>query len=182
MKEAKGRPEMTLACIPGMARQFNYQTREERLYELPDNYPSVCATENRLGGAFARELLFSFQWRCVGFDVGQFNDGYDLKLIKEDENYAYITAQPRIQNESIWFSGPKEIKIALRKTNFQPRTIIVLQPNGNTATWDFLETSTNLNPPVSKEVIEANLPLGWKKVELPKPSAVKHSSSKVGNN
>ena len=166
MKDGKGKPKETLVCTPGTALQFNYQTHEEKVYDLPDDYPDALAKEDSLGGVIARTLQLSYQWLCLGFDVGQFKECYDLKLIKEDENYAYITAKPHIPIGSGWFPDPKEIKIALRKTDFQPRTVIVLEPNGNTSTWDFLDIKTNLTPPVTVETIRANLPQGWAKVEL----------------
>jgi outer membrane lipoprotein-sorting protein len=183
MKDAKGKPETTLACTPGTARQFIYQTHEERIYDLPDDYPGAPAKEDNWGGSLARELRLYYQWLCLGFDVGEFKEGYDLKLVKEDQNYAYIIATPRVANGSRWFPDPKEmeIKIALRKTDFQPRTVIVLEPNGNTSTWEFLDTKTNLTPPVTVEMIQANLPQGWKKVEQPKLSAVKQPSGKGGS-
>ncbi len=180
-KDDKGKPKMILACTPGTARQFNHQTREERVYDLPDNYLGLLAKEDNWLGSLARGIQLSYQWLCLGFDVGQFKKSYDLELIKEDEKYAYITAKRQIPYRSGWFPDPEEIKIALRKTDFQPRTVIVLEPNGNTSTWDFLEIKTNLTPPVSVEMIQANLPQGWKKVEQPKLSAVKQPSGKSGN-
>jgi hypothetical protein len=155
----------------------------ERVFDLPDNYPGLLAKEDNWAGSLARTIQLDYQWLCLGFDVRQFKESYDLKLDKEDENYAYITAKERLPNEPTWFlnPNPKLIRIALRKTDFQPRTVIVLEPNGNTFTWDFVDIKTNLTPPVTVEMIQANLPQGWKKVELPKLSAVKQEASKGGN-
>jgi hypothetical protein len=96
---------------------------------------------------------------------------FSAAMIRSCET-AYISLHPRkLAHGSDWvgrLDSPfvveiKEMIIALRKYDLQPREIRWQEPNGNWSRWEFLEIKTNLDPPVTRDMIEANLPKDWKK-------------------
>jgi hypothetical protein len=96
---------------------------------------------------------------------------FSAAMIRSCET-AYISLHPRkLAHGSEWgakVDSPfmveiKEMIIALCKTDLQPREIRWQESSGNVCRWEFLEIKTNLDPPVTCDMIEADLPKDWKK-------------------
>jgi hypothetical protein len=160
------RPLMTLACTGKSVRLFQYKMKMETVYSLPDNYPDALAKEDSLAGWFARYVQLHYEWNCLGCDVRQLKERYNLRLAKEDVHYAYITASPRISSD---MSDISQITFAIGKKDFLTHGTLVLEAAGNTMTSNYTEIKTNATPPVNLEMIQANLPQGWEIQKTPNP-------------
>lgn len=161
-KDAMNRPTATLVSTGSSVRLFTYETRTEAVYALPDNFPAAYAKSDDWRGTIARGIQLRIQWPCLGFQVGQLAERFEVKLAGGDKHFAYLSLTPRTPIDRKEFV---EMSIALGKTDFQPHKLRVRETNGSESTWDFTELATNLNPPVTLEAIQANLPQGWKKLE-----------------
>jgi outer membrane lipoprotein-sorting protein len=189
IKDERGK-QLHLSVVNGNKfRHFDILRQTESVADMPANFPE-CHTH--VGGfveSMARSFQLELQWPILGFDVELLNKNYDLKLIKEDENYFYLSVKDRKQENSLpsWViaivgdgtNNGDETKIALNKATFQPRKILKTEACGNTSDWDFLKTEINVNPPVALETIEANLPRNWKITDFRKIQTAPASSSKL---
>ncbi len=170
--DATGKPKSLLVYGESLLGSFDYRTKTQIRFD-PRIHSSKAPWETEIT---ATQIFFMLQRFYLGFDVKQFAREYDLTLAGEDKFYAYLTVKPRESSHNgpkrSWFlfEFPFEImQIALRKSDFQPREILWSEPGGNTTRLEFLEVKTNLNPPVTEQMIEADLPKGWDKTGAKQP-------------
>lgn len=125
-------------------------------------YRKLEATEMQFQNNF---LSFLF-----GMNAVDAKRRYDLKLDKEDENYIYISIQPRFEADLLEF---KRAQMVLLTKTLLPRRLWFEHVNGNEITWDVtsMDTTTKLKP----ADFVAPQPQGWtpKPVANPVPAAPK---------
>ncbi len=164
--DAKGKPCLLLINSKSMFGTFDFRAKTQTIFGR------YYSSNTPLDTQIAASLNLWFKRFCLGFDVSQFAKDYDLTLAGEDEFYAYLAVKPRKSSTEIpkrsWLQSLFEFKfqimqIALRKSDFQPREIRWTEPDGNSFRYECLEIKTNLNPPVTEEMIEADFPKGWVK-------------------
>jgi TIGR03009 family protein len=89
---------------------------------------------------------------------------YDLKLVKEDQWYAYIELLPRSQEDKGNFD---RARVVLTRSTFLPRQFWFMQPNGNEITWDIprIERDIRLD---RADFDSPKVPAGWRLERLPR--------------
>ena len=172
--DVRGKPISLFVNGESVVRSFDYQTKTQDTYDQRTHSPSAPWVPRLADGS----LWPMLQGFYLGFDVNQFAKAYELGLAGEDEFFAYITVKPRKSSKESpkrsWLQSLFEfhfqtMQIALRKSDFQPREIRWIEPSGNFYRYEYLEIKTNLNPPVTEQMIEADLPSGWKKTGPKQP-------------
>ena len=164
LKDAKNRPLTKLICTGKLVRCFDYREKMESVCDLPDNYPDAFVAEKTWAGFFAQAVQLNLQWNCLGFDVSKLKEGYKLSLAKEDSHYSYIVA---VRRDLKAMSSLSKLTIAIGNKDFMTYGTLALEPNGNRKMSIFTEVRTNADPPVDLEMIQADLPLGWKTTMAP---------------
>jgi TIGR03009 family protein len=146
------RPENFEKIVISGATLYEYapSKKEVRQHELPPPRPGQAAADNLLSllfGVNAREAMR----RC------------DLKLLKEDQYYAYMGVNPRLEADKAEF---RTARLVLLKETLLPRQLWFERPHGHTVTWDMLRTRRDV-PLLEKEFTEPQVPPGWKLIKLP---------------
>jgi TIGR03009 family protein len=138
-------------CTGTYLYEFNQDNREVRLHELPPPKPGQVADDNFLAFMF-------------GMKAEEAKRRYDLNLAGEDQFYYYVYVTPRFDVDKQDF---QKAQIALLKSNFLPRQLTFIEPNGNRATWDLpsIELGARLN---RNEFDKPALPPGWKMIRAPR--------------
>jgi len=124
-----------------------------RRYELPTPKPGQVADENFLS--------FVFGMRAVDAKAR-----YDMAYVPPPANdkwYQYLRIMPKQQADRADFT---EARLTLLNTNYLPRQLWFLKPNGDEVTWDFpsVTTPANINP---ADFGHPQLPGGWQFVPVP---------------
>ena len=108
-----------------------------------------------------------------GMNAADAKRRYDLKLDKDDENYIYISIQPRFEADLIEF---KKAQLVLLTKTLLPRRLWFEHVNGNEISWDVtsMDTTTKLKP----ADFVAPQPQAW----TPKAAATPPPATKPGDN
>ena len=148
----KDKPENFEKIVVSGSTLYQYVPgqKEIRQHHLPAAKPGQVADDNFLSFLF-------------GMKAEEAKHRYDLKLLKEDQYYAYIGVNPRLDADKADF---RTARLVLNKDSLMPRQLWFEQPNGDTITWDFpkIESGLRLNP---AEFTKPAVPQGWKMVDQP---------------
>jgi TIGR03009 family protein len=152
---------------------YEYQPRTKKIF-----YRKLEASDLQAQNNF---LAFLF-----GMNAVDAKRRYDLKLDKDDENYIYISIQPRYQDDLREF---KKAQLVLLTKTLLPRRLWFEHVNGDEITWEVtsMDTTTKLKP----ADFVAPQPQGWtpeavatptgptaKPADTPPPRIVRPSSQK----
>jgi TIGR03009 family protein len=151
------RPESreTFICTGTSIYEFNQAGKEIRIHDLPPPKPGQVAEDNFLAFLF-------------GMKAEEARKRYDITLFQEeDPNYIKFRILPRFPADKADF---QVAYLALLKSNFLPRTIMFVEPNGNQTRWDFpaVEIGARLN---RQDFVAPALPKGWRYVRVPRADA-----------
>jgi outer membrane lipoprotein-sorting protein len=69
-------------------------------------------------------------------ELANLTEGYELKLVGENEWYFFVLLTPRDRSHAAAFT---RARLTLRKENHLPRQLWFEEPNGNETIWDFLQ-------------------------------------------
>jgi TIGR03009 family protein len=132
-------------CTGTYIYQFCPAQKEIKVIELPKP-------------AAGREEDSSFLSFLFGMKAADARKRYDLRLIKEDKYYVYVSIAPRFTEDRRDFT---RARLVLNKDSFLPRQLWFEQPNKNEVTWDIprLQTGISLNRAAFDK---PELPPGWK--------------------
>jgi hypothetical protein len=81
-----------------------------------------------------------------------------------DKHYQYLQIRPKLAGDKADFS---EARLTLFASNYLPRQLWFLQPNGDEVTWDFPRVITPANLG-AKHFEHPQLPPGWQFVLVPR--------------
>jgi TIGR03009 family protein len=124
--------------------------KEIRQLHLPPARPGQIADDNFLSFLF-------------GMKAEEAKRRYDLKLIKEDQYYAYVGINPRLDADKADF---RTARLVLLKETLLPRQLWFEPAHGHTVTWDVLRIRRDV-PLLEKEFTAPRVPPGWRLIELP---------------
>jgi hypothetical protein len=86
---------------------------------------------------------------------------YDMKLVKEDQWYAYLDVLPRTPQDRADF---QRARVVLNRTNFLPRQLWFEKSNGDEVTWDLPRLDPGV-PVDRREFDPPGVPQGWRVLE-----------------
>jgi TIGR03009 family protein len=139
---------------------FDQDSKEIRVYELTPKAGQV-SDDNFLS--------FLFEIKAV-----EAKKRYDLSLFKDpdkpqtasDSYYFFLKILPRFPADKAEF---QVAHLAISRSTFLPRTLILDDPKGNRTQWDIpvIESGAKLDP---REFMQPNLPPGWQYRRMPNVS------------
>jgi TIGR03009 family protein len=151
----RGRPEVfeKYLCSGNFLYEWSPTNKAIRVHQLPQPKPGQIADDNFLSFLF-------------GMKAVEAKSRYQMTYVpppEKDKWYYYMEIQPRHATDKADFS---KARLVLLQSNFLPRQLWFLQPNGDEVTWDFPEvTSPAKLLPV--DFAHPQLPQGWQFVQVP---------------
>jgi hypothetical protein len=162
-KDAKGQLTDIFFWAGNVARWFSFKDRTERVFELPPGYPESVADRDSWAGVIARAAQ-EMKWRYLGFPIEDLKKRYRLRLLKEDDAWAYIEGEPRPQDGRCFHSD--RIQVVLNRQTHRVGRVSVEGGTGRSSTWDFKKATINAAVPVTAEALAKDLPERWNRVAL----------------
>jgi TIGR03009 family protein len=121
--------------------------------EKPDQYPDGFFE------GFTGQMLEGLSWVFIQLPVKDLKRRFDLKLVKEDENWIYLEIKPRSPKNERHFNLAR---IALDADTYQARQLWFRLPNGDTQLWDYFYDDRKMKP-VTIELLSQGLPIDCEK-------------------
>jgi TIGR03009 family protein len=148
----KDKPENIEKIVVSGSTLYQYvpARKEIRQFHLPPARPGQVADDNFLSFLF-------------GMKAEEARRRYELKLIKEDQYYAYVGVNPRLDADKADF---RTARLVLVKETLLPRQLWFKPSHGYTVTWDVLRIQRDV-PLLAKEFTEPQVPPGWKLIKPP---------------
>jgi hypothetical protein len=149
----KGRLNFIVVLTGKAIHLFDFQQKTERIFSRSRDPFLGAATKPRdilnvlFGGLPVRDL-----------------PAFGVRLVKEDQWYAYLELRPRTPGERAEW---KQMRIVLLKDGWWLRQVWLRQPNDNEMTFDFERARVVDNPPITPEAVRRRLPPGWKRTRVP---------------
>jgi TIGR03009 family protein len=138
--------------------QYRMKEKEVVAHELPPaGWMDELPRSGFLGSMIARQHQL-----LLGMKAEDARRLYDLKLIKEDKWYIYLSINPRLPDE---MASLQEARLVLRKESFLPRQYWFRAPNGDEHTWDIPKLEIGVK--LEREGFAAKVPPGWRLVQMP---------------
>jgi TIGR03009 family protein len=148
--EGKNEISEKFVCTGTYLYQFVPSAKEVRAHELPKPQPGQVANDNFLSFLF-------------GMKADEAKKRYELRLVREDQNYIYVEIAPRFAQDKADF---KRARIVLSRDTFLPRQLWFEQPTGTDVTWDIPAIRAGVQ--VNRADFDApKPPPGWKLVAVP---------------
>ena len=147
-KENKNEPDRRFICTGTYLYEMSFEQKVIRAFELPKPKPGQVADDNFLSFLF-------------GMKAQDARARYDMKLVKEDQWYAYLDVLPRTPPDRADF---QRARVVLNRTNFLPRQLWFEKSNGDEVTWDLPRLDPGA-PVDRREFDPPSVPQGWRVLE-----------------
>ncbi len=121
---------------------------------------SLCSLEKPLNQCWPIKIMVgiferNFRWLPIGLPVTNLKEQFDIRLVKEEKDWAYLQLKPR-NNKGKPDIG--EIELVLSQTNYLVRQVRSRDSTGNLVIWDFQEAEINPMRSISLDSILKDLP------------------------
>ncbi len=154
MKNEKGKPKQILI----------WNDRTLLSLEMGKD-PEELPAKGWAGGFLDRMLEQAREMVFFDFPVSEIQNHFDIRLGKEDKNWAYIKLVPKMKERQ---SIIREMEVVIDQKTHLPRQYRVIDINGNRSIYDFQKLEINPRPAITLECIYKDLPKGFKEISLPK--------------
>jgi len=152
---------LDFASRPGKFEQYVWSGNALYEFRPQDKLLRVHALPPRPAGQLSDDSFVSF---IFGMKAEEVKRRYDMRLAKENENWAYIYIYPRYPGDKVDF---QRAELVLNSKTMMPRRLWFEQPNKNEITWDLPRVATGL--PLDKNLfVRPPAPAGWRTEMAPK--------------
>lgn len=152
----KGQPQTyeKYLCTGNFLYEWAPANKVIRRHELPPPKPGQLADDNFLSFLFGMKAEDAKARYFLTYVPPQANDKW----------YQYLSIKPKATPDKADFT---EARLVLLASNYLPRQLWFLQPNGDEVTWDFprVTSPANLGP---QHFAHPQLPAGWQFVPVPR--------------
>jgi TIGR03009 family protein len=141
-------------CTGNFLYQWSPAEKVIRRHELPTPKAGQVADDNFLSFMFGMKAEDAKSRYQITYVPPQAGDRY----------YQYLRIQPKQAADRVDFT---EARLTLWASNYLPRQLWFLEPNGNEVTWDFPNLTTPANVGAA-DFGHPQLPQGWQFVAVPR--------------
>jgi TIGR03009 family protein len=140
-------------CTGNFLYEWAPASKVIRRHELPTPKPGQLADDNFLSFLFGMKAEDAKSRYQIAYVPAPANDKW----------YQYLRIQAKLSSDKADFT---EARLVLLASNYLPRQLWFLQPNGDEVTWDFprVNSPSNLQP---AHFGTPQLPAGWQFVTVP---------------
>jgi len=154
-------------CTGNFLYEWSPANKVIRVHQLPQPKPGQIADDNFLSFLFGMKAAEAKARYQITYVPPQANDKW----------YQYLEIQPRAAADKADFS---KARLVLLQSNYLPRQLWFLQPNGDEVTWDFPAVASPAKIGVA-DFAHPQLPQGWQFVQVPvqtQPRVMRNSAPK----
>lgn len=141
-RDENGKQQLTrseiLICDGRIIHQYVFEAKEYIRHILPDEESGEQAARSAL------PFLF-------GMTAQEVRSRFQLRLYKEDGNYAWIEIRPKLPSDRREFSM---VKVVLNKSSFLPQAVLVVEPVGDQYLYEISRIEINPQPPVDEQSVQ----------------------------
>jgi hypothetical protein len=141
---------------------YNFANDVKFSFEIPAGFPEAYVPKGWLEEFLARSFQQERQLFYFEFPFGEIGQLFDIRLRKEDKNWAYIRLIPKSEEKQSLF---REMEVVLDQKTHLVRQYRVLDVTWNRDIYDFRKIEVNPTPAITLESISKDLPKGFKEIK-----------------
>jgi outer membrane lipoprotein-sorting protein len=164
LKDKKGSPSQILLYNDNSIEIYNFQKEEKIAWNMPVGFPEEYLNGGWFWDLVACPFYMERKMLCFDFSIGEIYHHFDMRLRKEDKNWAYIHLTPKSKESQTVL---REGEVVLDQRTHLVRQYRLLFRGGNRSIYDFQKIEINPSLPITPESISRDLPKGFKEILIP---------------
>jgi TIGR03009 family protein len=160
-KDEKGNLKQVYLCIDQHYEIYDFEKKEKLLLRVPSENAKEGLLSNWLVQRIVSGLKQNFEWMFLGLPEAELKKRFEISLLKEDDNWAYLQLSPLTDSDQPYF---RKLRIVLNQKTHLIRQMCVFD-NTSLMTFDFQNIEVNSSS-VSLESFTKDLPKNFKEIDF----------------